>query len=80
MHKALMVGTEASFLPQRLHTHLCPCRGNAVQTEVLYSESGQFNPHKARSQKKQARRQKRVTAVAAPGGDDSGSDFDLDTL
>ncbi len=48
---------------------------------MLYTEDGQLNPHKVRSQKKQAKRQKKVVADAAAAcADDSGSDFDLDTL
>lgn len=58
----------------------CCCRGSK-QAEVLYAEDGQLNPHKVRSQKKQAKRQKKVVADAAVAcADDSGSDFDLDTL
>lgn len=49
----------------------------AGQQEVLYSELGQYNPQKARDDKK---RQKKLKAAAASMGhhDEDDSDFDFD--
>ena len=47
------------------------------QTEALYVEDGQFNPHLARSQKK---KQKRAKRAKDREGDEVTDDYDFDVL